>query len=232
MILTTTARRASIWRIARFVALLPLAAVLGHAMIYAARFGVGPGFEAAMTRGNHDSWWTFVATVVMVIAALVLTRELARVTRLGRLVARRPRRRRDPSRTTSDRFGYLREWTTLWAILLPAVAAIFAAQEELEHRAMGVAGHGLSVLFGPEHPLALPILALVSGAVAAIAALLRWRVRVLEQRLALRAPAHRRRRPLVDARPASSWWGLVARRPTGVLGLAHDAGRAPPSFAT
>lgn len=227
---TTTARRAALWRIVRLAALLPLVAVLGHAAIYGVRFGFGGGFAAAMTRGNHDGWWTLVAVAVILVAALVVAIEVGRVVRLSLRAGSGAGPRRRASPTAAERFGYLREWTTLWALLFPAAAAIFVLQEDLEHRAMGAAGHGLSVLFGPEHPLALPILALVSGAIAAIAALIRWRVRVLERRLALRAPAHRRRHGLV-ARRAPRWSGLVARRGSGVLGLAHDAGRAPPALA-
>ncbi len=231
MILTTTsARRASVWRIARLVVLLPLVAVLGHAAMYAARFGSGRGFAAAMTRGNHDGWWTVVAAGVIAIAGLVLAVEVVRMTRLSLLARRHGRGGSQAPAAAAERFVYLREWTALWAVLFPAAAAIFVLQEELEHRAMGAAGHGVSILFGPEHPLALPILALVSGAVAAIAALIRWRVRLLERRIAFRVPAHRRRRSLVRP-PAPGWSGLVARHAIGVLGLAHDAGRAPPLAA-
>lgn len=223
MVLTTSTRVARVLGAVRLGVFLAVVAALGHDAVFAARYGLGRELASALRRSGHDGWWGPLVLSVATFAGLVLAVQVVRVLALSRRTARcRPRRRLPPAPS------YSREWLRLWAILLPAASAIFVVQEELEHQAVGAAGHGLGTLVGPEHPLAIPVLTLVAGAVAAVAALLRWRIRALERILATGRWSTSSRRPIpIAPRPAVP---STIRRPLlGTLGLAFDPGRAPPA---
>ena len=223
MVIQSTSRATTrLWALLRLIAIIPVTAVLGHDAAYAVRHGIGDQFAIAMTAGNHDGYWSTLTLAVAVLGGLVLAIELARVVRLGLRVRRAGR----PHPRTAPVSSYLRECRRLWPILFVASATIFVIQEELEHLGMGVSGHGFGVLFGPEHPFALPVFAAVAAVVAAIGGLIRWRVRLLEARVVkvLRAKPPR---PLPVA-PAPSWPVSVVGLATGSVIGRHDAGRAPP----
>ena len=162
---------------------------------------------------------------VIAFAGLVLAVQIVRLLMLSSADLARRRRRRDGA---AARPSYLREWLRLWAILMPAAAAIFVSQEELEHRAVGVAGHGLGTLWVPS--------------IRSRSRSSRWSpVRSRPSRRCCAGASARSsgssRQPLVDPEPAPDPASPRAqpsppsvRRPLlGTLGLAFDAGRAPPA---
>ena len=185
-----------------------------------------------MRDGGHDAYWP-AFSIVAIVAATVLG--LRAVVRLGRLGRQRPRptggsvdRPGDPTtppRATAD------SWSGLWLPLFALVAVAFAIQENVEH----LVGHGhligLGALVGPEYPLALPVIGLVTP---------RRRgdrqPRPLADRRprgAPRPPAPRR--PATVASPPAGrrrGWAIVAAIRLHALWLVRlDAGRAPPLVA-
>ena len=119
----------------------------------------------------------------------------------------------------------------LWAPLFGLVAVAFAIQENVEH----LAGHGhligLGALGGPEYPLALPVIALVTLVAAALGAVVRWRIGVLEARLAGRLPLGERQGGLAARRAPARWAEVAAVRVHAGFLVRLDAGRAPPLHA-
>ena len=68
----------------------------------------------------------------------------------------------------------------MWWRLALVVALGFAVQENLEHLLTHGHAPGLGVLAGPEYPLALPIIGLVTAATAVVAALVSRTQQVVE----------------------------------------------------
>jgi hypothetical protein len=99
--------------------------------------------------------------------------------------------------------------------------------ENLEHIAMGQSPHGLGSLVGTEHPLAVPVLAIISALVAGVGALVRWRIRILELRVARAAHRPRLRGPRAIT-PAREWVAVGTDRLVAWYLVRVDAGRAPP----
>ncbi|MEA2536849.1 MAG: hypothetical protein QOF11_1083 [Chloroflexota bacterium] len=205
---------------------------LAHDAVFAAEHGFGAGFAAAMSAGGHDGYWT-IFSVVVVFAVTVLG--LTTVVRLGRLGAagRRPGRRAGPQPLGGRRQParpYRQDLRGLWFPLLALTATAFTVQENLEH----LLGHGhligLSALVGPEYPLALPTIALVTLAAAALGALVRWRIAALEARVTSRPHLAR---PRTDAvvRPAVRWLDVAAIVAHARFLTRPDAERAPPRIA-
>jgi hypothetical protein len=102
------------------------------------------------------------------------------------------------------------------------VALAFAVQENAEHFLSH--GHviGVGALIGAEYPLAMPVLALVTGLAAAVIALAREHEAALLARIAA-APA--RVRPL---RRIGPMWPEPVLLPANRPMAAHQALRAPP----
>jgi hypothetical protein len=222
MVLSTTAGVGRVLGAVRLVVLVAVVAALGHDAVFAARYGVGADLASALRGSGHEGWWGPLVLAVLGFGAFVLAAQLARLATLS--TRARARRRARPCATGPS---YLGQWLRLWAVLLPSAAAIFVVQEDLEHAAIGAVGHGLGALTGPEHPLAIPVLALVTGVVAALAALLRWRIRVLERIVVSGRWSTPRRRAILAA-PRPSVPATLPRPLVGSLGLAFDPGRAPP----
>lgn len=230
-------------RVARVLAalrfgLLALACLgLAHEAVFAAEHGVGAGFAQAMSAGGHDGYWPIFSVVVVSAVTLL---GLAAAVRLGRLGAAgwRPAGRRGVGVRGSlagvavrrPMRAYRQELRALWLPLLGLTATAFTVQENLEH----FAGHhhliGLGALAGPEYPLALPAIALVTLAAAALGALVRWRIAVLEARVAGRLHVAR---PRGDAarRPAVRWLDVASILAHARFLTRLDAGRAPPRLA-
>ncbi len=218
---------ARVLRAVRLAMLGLVSLAIAHDAIFAAQYGFGAAFARAMRDGGHDGYWPVFSMVAVVAATVLGLRAAVRLGRLRetdratRLVAAAPRSRER---------GYRRELIGLWPPLFVLVAVAFAVQENVEH----LAGHGhvigLGALTGPEYPLALPVLALVTLAAAAIGALVRWRITVLTARLAGRAPVGRRRR-LGARRPSPRWTDIAAIRAHAWFLVRLDAGRAPPLAA-
>lgn len=218
-----------LWRIARFAVLVAVSVVAGHTAVYAAHRGVGEELAAAMSSGGHDAYWPLALAGTIGIGALALARAGHGVWRMWREARRIGRRHEDFQRGSepSER-PYRRELLAIWPALFAVTAAAYLGLENLEHLAAHSHLTGLEALFGADHPLAVPILAGVSLAVAGIGALIRWRVRVLEARL--RAAATRRPPPDHErVRPAGLRWQSFSAQGAHRLVLVRARhGRAPP----
>jgi hypothetical protein len=234
MVVLTDRRRARTLPWVRLAALLPLSLLLGHEAVFVLQFGIGDGLRQAMSAGGHDHYWTAFTVVITAVSAGLFLREVGRAARLQSRL--RELRRSAPAvpgpvSALTQGGAWRAEFRGMWPSLFAITAAGFTVQENLEHLGAGQAPHGLGSLIGGEHPLALPILALVSGAIAAIGALIRWRVRSLEARVAAaRAATARRRHPRAIA-PAREWPAIGALRAHAWFLVRLLAGRAPPAIA-
>lgn len=208
----------------RFPALAAVGALLAHDGIFAAQYGLGPDRDVALAATAHGYWPAFVVVTLLTVA-VATGATVAAVLHLRRLVRGLPATPAAPGRPP-----YLREVAHLWPRLLLVVAAAFLLQENLEHLAAGRDLPGLWALSAPGYPMAVPVLVIVTGLLAAVGGWLKWHRDALARRLrAARAAALRHR---TTARAPHGRWALVAAL------LAHrwtllrrDAGRAPPAVA-
>jgi hypothetical protein len=206
----------------RFGLLAGIALLVGHDAVYAAEHGIGRGYGSAMTALGHDAYWLPV-TGLGLLAAIGLA--LASVLAIGRLQRRlHGIRSRRPIRSIS--VAYRRELGSLYPPLFLAVVALFTLQENIETILARGDLPGVDVLLGGPLPLAIPVLGLVSLAVAAVGALVRWRIATLQARL--RGALHAARPEVGDARPAREWAEIGAAAPHRWILDRRDAGRAPP----
>ncbi|MEO8230178.1 MAG: hypothetical protein ABI628_10510 [Chloroflexota bacterium] len=216
--------------------LLALACLwLAHDAVFAAEHGLGAGFNEAMSAGGHDGYWPIFSTVVVIAVTLL---GLWSAVRIGRLAAagRGPSDRGGRSALAGPAKGgrparsYRQDLRALWLPLLALTATAFTVQENIEH----IAGHrhliGLGALAGPEYPLALPAIALVTLVAAALGALVRWRIAVLEARVAGRLHLGRPRGHEAS-RPAERWVDVASILAHSRFLTRPDAGRAPPRLA-
>jgi hypothetical protein len=202
-------------------AILVLAALfVAHDAIYLARFGIGDGYARAMSALGHDAYWAPVSVLLTAGVALVV---------LATFVAYRRLRADAVGAAVIPATGpsYLHELASVWLRLFPTVAVLFAVQENVEH--LAVDGHltGIEPLIGPGSSIVLPVLAVTTFVLAAAGAVVRWRVRVLEARI---ASAVRQRFALASGVNQPADWDTVAAAIAHrwILGR-RDAGRAPPS---
>jgi hypothetical protein len=212
--------------------LLALACLwLAHDAVFAAEHGLGAGFNQAMSAGGHDGYWPIFSTVVVIAVTLL---GLWTAVRIGRLAAARrplgPGGRSGLGDRGRPARSYRQDLRALWLPLLALTATAFTVQENIEH----LAGHrhliGLGALAGPEYPLALPAIALVSLVAAALGALVRWRIAVLEARVAGRLDVARPRGHAAS-RPAERWLDVASILAHSRFLTRPDAGRAPPRLA-
>jgi hypothetical protein len=125
---------------------------------------------------------------------------------------------------------YLREVARLWPRLLLVVACAFLLQENAEHLAAGHGLPGLWALSAPGYPLAIPVLVVVTGLLAAVGGWLQWHRETLIRRLRASQSALARRRHL--SRVPHRRWALVAAMVAHRWMLLRlDAERAPPVLA-
>jgi hypothetical protein len=212
----------------RFVLLALVCLAVAHDAIFAVEHGIGAGYAEAMRNGGHDGYWPALSVVVVVAGTVLGLRAAVRLGRLGRAGGRGSH----TSRVVPGRAypGYRSELLRLWLPLFVGVALAFALQENLEH----LVGHGhligLGALIGPEYPLALPVIGLVALAAAALGALVRWRIALLQARIGHRLD-RARPRGLASRRPAPGWAIVAALRVRAWSLVRLDAGRAPPVAA-
>ena len=193
-----------------------VALFLSHDAVFLVQLGPGQALTHALRDAAHDYWgWASTALVLFGIGAATAT--ALRLSFLRRRAAQLGAVRVAPSSPLQWRFAAT--WLRLFAI----VAIGFAIQENVEH----LIGHGhavgLGALLGPEYPLAVPVIALIT----AVAALLTAVVRRTEGDL-LAVISAALRRPLRAARLA-----IPTSRPTlpRLSPLASSiAGRAPPRW--
>jgi hypothetical protein len=223
MVFLTTRRLATRFAWLRFLVLVPISLLAGHEAVFRVQYAPD-AVAAAMRAGGHDAYWQAFSVVIVALTAGLLLRECARIVRL------RTRGGDGAGRPAQD-LG-VRPWThefrALWPPLFAATVLAFGVLENMEHLAAGLQPHGIGSLIGPEHPLAVPVLAVASAAVAALGALVRWRVRVLEARVraGLAATPRIRIRPIA---PARDWPAAGSLRSLAWFLVRLRAGRAPPS---
>ena len=163
------------------------------------------------TTGASPAWCSPPSAVAALAATLLRLRALRRsAATLGAAPTARSR-------------PYAARWLATWARLLAIVAIGFAVQENIEHLIGHSHAPGLGALIGPEYPLALPVIALITGLAALVAAVLGQAERAL---LAVIADAMRRilaRAPRRTPRPPMRLVAVLIAPLAGAW-----AGRAPP----
>ncbi len=221
MIVRTTPRLAKLGPRVRLAVLVLFSLLVAHDGIYLAQFGWGSGFQQAMSEGGSHAYWlpTSIAIALAGVATFLAT--LAVLVRLQQSASRLVQGHAEGP-------GYASELVRTWKRLYPLVTLLYGVQENVEHLASH--GHlaGLDPLFGPGSDLALPVLAFTTFVLAAIGALLRWRISVLEGRM---ARARRAVFPRIEAHAQPAGWRMVAAIVAhGRILVRRDAGRAPPPF--
>ena len=202
------------------LALLVLAAlVLGHDLTYLVTYG--PDYQTALLRTGHGETWTIaVATVTALSAVLMLLAgyRLATLTRQARRSAAAL-----GSATNGRPADLLRELIGLWGLILVTAALLFVLNENVERAMNHLPTTGIAVLVGSAGNLApLLVLTAVSGVVAAVAALYRWRRDVLVATIRTAGASWSRATSTPLPRP----WPSLSRPITIVS--RSIAGRAPP----
>lgn len=199
-----------------FWALAGVALLVSHDAILLAQVGPGQSLTRALREAGHDYWGIASLLLALVgLAALVAT-----------LVRLRSLRRTAERLGTSPIVGtrpYPARWFASWVRLFAVVAIGFVAQENIEHLIGHSHAPGLGVLIGPEYPLAMPVLGMITGLAALAAAAL------IQTEQALRAAIAEAMRQLVGHAPRTVWRPplRLALRLTSPLATAA-AGRAPP----
>ena len=201
-----------------FWALAGVALLISHDAVFLAQVGPGHDLARALREAGHE-YWGIVSLLLGTIGVATLAATLVRLRTLRRKAATlgaAPTARSQP---------YVARWLATWARLLALVAIGFAVQENIEHLIGHSHAPGLGALIGSEYPLALPVIALITGLAALVAAGLSQAEQALVgviaeamRRLLVRAPRTTRRPPvrlIVTLTPplARAW-----------------AGRAPPQL--
>ena len=197
-----------------FWALAGIALLVSHDAIFFVQYGPGESLTAALREAGH-AYWTVASLGVAVIGALVAASVAFRLLHLRR------RARRLATVGTPVPSGWPRRLLMTWGRLLAVVAIGFVIQESAEHFAMHGHAIGVGALIGPEYPLALPMLGLVTLAAALVAVYVSAVEASLEATIA--AAVRLLRAPVRITRPPFELF--LPRIP--VLARAA-AGRAPP----
>ena len=193
------------------VALSTLAA---HQVAYSLAAGSAEAYAATMSATGHDGIWLPLVAIVLFALSLV---GFVAARRLLDLSARAARGAGRPAEVPIRVYAGM--VAAHWPRFAAATAIIYAVQENTERALAGATPPGLDVLIahGPGPVLGIVVASLL---VAAVAALVRWRSRVLVARIraALARTRHRQvRRPLlVESRWRARAW------------VAATASRAPP----
>jgi hypothetical protein len=198
---------------AAFWALAGLALFVAHDATYVLQVGPGEPLAAVLRTAGHAYWsWASTALAISALAAGLVA--LLRVRRLRAHADRVAARPVSVSMRT--------RLPLTWARLLAVVALAFVAQENVEH--VLVHGHllGPSALLGPENPLALPVLAIITLVGAVVAVLVAGTEAALVAAITA-ALRQSRRAPRIVPRPPSHLHVALL----SVLGTS-GAGRAPP----
>jgi hypothetical protein len=210
----TRARR---WTVVGTLSLV--AFVLSHQLVFLHTWG--NAYEEALRLSGHGGPWTFTMVTVLLLTGVLTVAALRECARLAQR-AREVEGRRDSPRDERT-VALLLPTLRLWLVVVAIATTLFVLVENIEHLAMGAPLPGLSVLGSAEYYGPLPIIALVSLAVAFIGALFDWRRAVLLSRI--RATRASFSRPAASLPPRDG--GLSDRRPETHIGRGL-AGRAPP----
>jgi hypothetical protein len=199
-----------------FWALAGVALLVAHDAIYLAQIGPGQALATALRTAGHGYWmWASLAlTALALVAGISFWLRMRRLRRHARALGAR-----------HDAPGsFARRYVVAWLRLGVVVAIGFTIQENVEH--LIAHGHApvAGALLGPETPLALPVIGLITAVAAAMAALVAGAQEALVAAIeaALRRPM---RAPLAGPRPPAR---LVAA--IGSILAYPGAGRAPPAL--
>jgi hypothetical protein len=202
------------------LATLSLAAlILGHHFVFLTAYG--PEYWTMLERTGHGPVWAItVATVVILSLGMVLL-AFRRLVSLGRLA------RAVDQGATTVRDGTPRDLARhvlwMWGAIFILSLALFVLNENLERAAVGVPIPGIALLaIGIGHASPVLVFIAVSGAIALVAGLYRWRRDILLSRIRANRPAWDRSTDSAPGRPDP-----LPRRPRSVVG-SRLAGRAPP----
>jgi len=200
-----------------FWAFAALTLLVSHDLVWLVQLGPGESLALAL-RGEQHGYWSW-ASLAILGAAIVAA--LATASRALRLV-RRARLLHAPIGRIA-RYAFLWRAAVAWARLLAAVGIGFAIQENVEHYLAHGHVMGLGALTGPEYPLAIPVLALVSAAAAVACATIRSVERELVAGIA--AALHRQPSRAPSRMPPTP--SIVPARRRAAM-ASSAAGRAPP----
>ena len=193
--------------------------VVGHNLVFLITYGSGS--SVALIRTGHGSRWDETVRVVLAAEILLAATATLRLAHLYRLV-----HRLSPGFMADglSARGYVRALLPLWAGLFATSSLLFVVQENFEHWSAGLGLPGLDVLGSGAYVGPMPVFALVSLFVAAVAALFRWGVRTLEARIAAGRIPHLP----PSSSPRVRFGPDPDRHTTSILGR-NLAGRAPPA---
>ena len=200
-----------------FWALAGLALFVAHDAVFLAQIGPGQALVAELRTAGHG-YWTAASLLLIVLAVVACVSTGLRVRHLRR---RASSLGAAPARDRS----FIRRFVGTWWRLAALVAVAFAVQENVEH--LIAHGHApmVGVLVGPEYPLAMPVIGLVTAIAAVLVALV---ARTQDELVAAIEAAlrWRTRAQCLHARPPQ--WLPSA---TGSVLARRGAGRAPPTLA-
>ncbi len=199
-----------------FWAVVGVALLISHDAVFLAQVGPGNELARALREAGHE-YWGIASLALATIGVAALAATLLRLRSLRRSAAALGAAPAERSRP------YAARWLVTWARLLAVVAIGFAIQENIEHLIGHSHAPGLGALIGPEYPLALPVIALITGVAAFAAAMVGQTEQAL---LAVIADAKRRilaRAPRRTSRPPLRLVAVLIAPLAGAW-----AGRAPP----
>ena len=197
-----------------FWAFAGVALFLSHDAIFLIQVGPGEPLTRALRDAGHD-YWGWASLALALIGVAVGAAALLRLRSLRRRVAQLRAARSAPPMAIRRRFA------ATWLRLFAVVGIGFMLQENVEHVISHGHAIGLGALLGPEYPLALPVIGLITALFAFAAATVR---RTEGELLAIISAAlHRPRR----GRPLASPRSQLALPRLSPLASAI-AGRAPP----
>jgi hypothetical protein len=212
----------AIWRrVLGFLGMTLVALVVAHNLVFLLAYG--SRYEEALAHSGHDGTWGTAVAVALAAAFGLLGLGTWRLYRLGVVV-----RRLGGSEGVLDPGPriFMRRLVGLWGRLAIATTLLFVLQENIEHRHVGEALPGLSVLGSGEYPNAALVIAVISLAVAFVVGLFRWRRDFLITRI---SAARERWRPVARTvqRRQAIW---VERRHASIV-VHRCSGRAPPQLS-
>ena len=172
-----------------FWALAGVALLVSHDAVFLVQLGPGEELTRALRAAGHDYWgWASLALVAIGVAV-----GIAAVLRLRSLRRRVERLRAAP---IASRPALASRFATTWARLFAVVVIGFVLQENVEHVISHGHGIGLGALLGPEYPLALPVIGLITALAGLVAAAVQRTERellsIIHAALRLRLRPHRR----------------------------------------
>jgi len=142
-----------------FWALAGVALFLSHDAIFLVQIGPGESLTRALREAGHDYWGA--ASLALAFIGLAIA--------IGAWIRLRELRRRATELGATHRRGERSHPLATWLRLFAVVSVGFLVQENVEHALTHAHAPGLGALLGSEYPLALPVIALITGLAALLA---------------------------------------------------------------